>query len=172
MCKGKFLKEKKLDIQTLLNFLLRAHTPYTITFFPKSCKNQNKSVGTWEVENGTNLVCTQILSSSVLKRIKWLLVWYPLDKLGVLVEVLLPLFSPPKFFAHPFKNPFIHPNSTHFLPIFSHPYICVYIPKNFPPIYLLPSFTHPIYVPKNFPPIYVPFFLPTHFFPNSSTHFI
>jgi hypothetical protein len=72
MCKGKFLKEKKLDIQALLNFLLDTHTHYTITFFPKSCKNKNKSLGTWELEDGTNLVCTQILSSSLLKRIKWL----------------------------------------------------------------------------------------------------
>ncbi len=151
MCKGKFLKEKKLDIQTLLNFLLRAHTPYTITFFPKSCKNKNKSVGTWEVENGTNLVCTQILSSSLLKRIKWLLVWYPLDKLGVLVEVLLPLFSPPKFFTHPFKNPFIHPNSTHFLPIFSHPYICVYI---YIYVYIYPKISHPFMYTFFNPPIF------------------
>jgi hypothetical protein len=99
MCKGKFLKDKKLDIQTLLNFLLgthtHTHTLYTITFSQKVVNFLKKSLGTWEVENGTNLVCTQILSSSLLKRIKWLPVWYPLDKLDPSPFFSTQVFHPP-----------------------------------------------------------------------------
>jgi hypothetical protein len=35
MFKGKFLKEKKLDIQTLLKFLLRTHALTTPLLFPQ-----------------------------------------------------------------------------------------------------------------------------------------